>query len=654
MNRTKATQAVIPVEGANDCPGPLSHLLDRARSDPSAPFEPEMLQALLDLQNESPVQFEQLHQSLKRAGCRVTGLDKAMAKIGAEQNTQRPKQADRLIELALAADLFHDPDGVAYADVSIQGHRETWPVHSETFQQWLNRRFYDQYGAVPSTQAKQEVLNLITAKAKFNGPERSVHLRTAGLDGKLYLDLCDEAWQAVEIDRAGWHVIASPPVRFRRTPGMQSLPIPESGGSVEPLRRFLNITRESDFILVVTWLLAALRDRGPYPVLVLSGEQGSAKSTFTAILRSLVDPNVASLRAMPRDDRELFIAARNGHLLAFDNLSTLSTATSDTLCRLANGGSFAVRQLYTDQDEVLFHAARPVVLNSIDDIVTRADLADRSLFIALEAITEAQRRPEQQLWQEFNTIAPVLLGALLDAMSTGLERLPATHLDQLPRMADFALWGKACEAGLWRDGAFVAAYQENRREVIDQVIEGNPVASGIRALMHQHKAWTGTATQLLAALKERVDNPVWGSKNWPKTPQTLSGQLKRSKTFLHKTGIDISFSREGHKRTRTIQITHQVAQGSDGPSASSASKAELYQNKDLHTVSMRTTDGDADDVPDQAFDQSVCEKTIENNKLFDADGADDSSPLTTDLTEKVLSEPMGIDAINRPSVVGRG
>lgn len=561
MNRTKDTLSDVTAEGPNDHPGPLNHLLDRTRSDPSAPFEPEVLQALLDLQNKSPVQFEQLYHSLKGAGCQVTRLDKAMAKVGTEQNNQQPKQADRLIELALAADLFHDPDDVAYADMPVQGHRETWPIHSERFQQWLNRRFYDRYGAVPSAQVKQDALNHLAAKAKFEGPERVVHLRTASYDDKLYLDLCDEAWRAVEIDREGWRVIASPPVRFRRTPGMQSLPIPEPGGSIELLRRFLNITRESDFVLVVAWLLAALRDQGPYPVLVLSGEQGSAKSTFTAILRLLVDPNVASLRAMPRDDRELFIAARNGHLLAFDNLSNLSTATSDTLCRLANGGSFAVRKLFTDQDEVLFHAARPVVLNSIDDIVSRADLADRSLFITLEAITEAQRKSEQELWQEFNTIAPVILGALLDAMSIGLERLPATHLDQLPRMADFALWGKACEAGLWRDGAFVAAYQENRREVIDQVIEGNPVASGIRALMHQHKVWTGTATQLLAALKERVDNPVWGSKNWPKTPQTLSGQLKRSKTFLHKTGIDISFSREGHKRTRTIQITHQVAQG---------------------------------------------------------------------------------------------
>src|SRR5207302_4307460 len=174
-----------------------------------------------------------------------------------------------------------------------------------------------------------------------------------------------------EIGVIGWRVIDNPPVRYRRAAGMQPLPMPVSGGSVETLRSFLNVKTDTDFVLVVAWALSVLRNRGPYPVIVLSGEQGSAKSTFSAILRSLLDPNTAPLRALPREDRDLFIAESNGHLLAFDNVSGLPAWISDTLCRLATGGGFAVRQLYTDQDEVLFDAARPVILNGIEDIVTR-------------------------------------------------------------------------------------------------------------------------------------------------------------------------------------------------------------------------------------------------------------------------------------------
>lgn len=220
------------------------------------------------------------------------------------------------------------------------------------------------------------------------------------------------------------------------------------------MRNFLNLKSDEDFVLVVAWAITVLRDRGPYPALVLSGEQGSAKSTFSAVLRALLDPNTAPLRALPREDRDLFIAASNGHVLAFDNVSGLPAWISDTLCRLATGGGFAVRQLYTDQDEVLFDAARPVILNGIEDIVTRPDLADRALFLTLEAIPEDRRRPDAELWAAFEAERPRILGVLLDAVAEGLRRLPDTRLPKLPRMADFALWASACETALWPTGTF--------------------------------------------------------------------------------------------------------------------------------------------------------------------------------------------------------
>src|SRR5260221_13177262 len=226
-------------------------------------------------------------------------------------------------------------------------------------------------------------------------------------------------WRAVEIDPTGWRVNDIPPVRFRRAAGMQPLPMPVPGGSVETLRSFLNVKSGSHFILVVAWALAVLRNRGPYPVMALSGEHGSAKSTFTAILRAVLDPNTAPLRALPREDRDLFIAASNGHVLAFDNVSGLPAWISDTICRLATGGGFAVRQNYTDQDEVLFNATRPVILNGIEDVVDRPDLADRTVFLTLEPIPEERRRPEAELWAPFETVRPRILGALLDTVVEG-------------------------------------------------------------------------------------------------------------------------------------------------------------------------------------------------------------------------------------------
>src|SRR6516164_6528897 len=387
------------IDATEEFRDPLDGLVERTTIDPGAPFAPDVLERLATLKKDDRGAFESLRAQLKEAGCRVTALDEAIANGG--MGRRDPAQADVLIDLAQSAELFHAADGTGFADLDINGHRETWAIRGKAFRRWLARRFFEATQGAPSSEALQSVLNVIEAKAHFDAPERTVDIRVAGLDSRLYLDLSDETWRAVEIDASGWRVIDDPPVRFRRAAGMKPLPIPVPGGTVETLRSFLNVQNDADFVLVIAWTLAVLRNRGPYPVIVLSGEQGSAKSTFSAILRALLDPNTAPLRALPREDRDLFIAASNGHVLAFDNVSGLPAWISDTLCRLATGGGFAVRQLYSDQDEVLFDAARPVILNGIEEIVNRPDLADRGLFQTLEPIPEERRRPEAELWTAF-------------------------------------------------------------------------------------------------------------------------------------------------------------------------------------------------------------------------------------------------------------
>ena len=235
------------------------------------------------------------------------------------------------------------------------------------------------------------------ARAQFDGPERLVHLRVAEHEGALYLDLADDHWRAVEATPAGWQVISAPPVRFRRSPGLLPLPAPQRSGSILALQSLLNLASYDDFILLVAWLLAALRPMGPYPLLALAGEQGSAKTVTCKLLKALIDPSIAPVRTLPREERELMIAANNTHALAFDNVSGVPAWLSDALCRLASGGSLAVRQLYTDDTEVLFEAARPMLLNGIEDVVGRPDLADRAIVLTLPPISEAQRRPEAEL-----------------------------------------------------------------------------------------------------------------------------------------------------------------------------------------------------------------------------------------------------------------
>ncbi len=463
-----------------------------------------------------------------------------------------------LNDVPLCEELFHTANGLAFADFVTDGHRETWPIRSKRFRTWLRRCYYQATGSAVGAAAIRSMLDLLEAGAQFDAPERAVSMRIAEHEGRIYLDLSDEQWRAIQIAPDGWRVLGCPPVRFRRATGMLPLPVPERGGSIEALRPFLNLPSEHGFVLVVAWLLAAFRPTGPYPLLAISGEQGSAKTIFSKLLRALVDPNAAPVRALPRKERELMIAANNGHLLAFDNLSGLPAWLSDALCRLASGGSFAVRQLYTDDEEVLFKAARPTLLNGIEDVIARSDLADRTIFLTLGPIREEQRRLESELWREFEAARPRILGALLDATAHGLRALSSVRLDRLPRMADFALWATACETALWPAGTFTRAYARNRMTVIQDVVDSDPIADCVRELMSERSFWMGTAADLLHFSVQRRSESSRDDSRWPANPRAFAGHLRRAQTSLRALGIDIIFRREGRAGSRVITISSSL------------------------------------------------------------------------------------------------
>jgi hypothetical protein len=394
---------------------------------------------------------------------------------------------------------------------------------------------------------------------------------------------------------------------------MLPLPAPASGGSLAELRRLINVRDEQDVVLIAAWLLAALRDRGPYPVLALTGEQGSAKSSLAALLRALVDPNTAPLRTLPRDDRDLFIAATNGHVIAIDNVSSLPPWLSDTLCRLSTGGGFATRQLYTDSDEVLLDAMRPIILTGIEDVVTRGDLADRSMPVRLDPIPEERRRSEREIWSEFESSRPRILGMLLDVVAHGMRHLEATRLDRLPRMADFAVWATACEGALWKPGTFLNAYRGNRAEMDETVIEADTVATTVRLMMARRATWTGIAKDLRSTLTE-IAGEAAKAKTWPANPKALSGRLRRAAPNLRRVGISIGF---GQRQARERPITIMADKSRIRPSQSSSSSL------DEEIRDFRDDDRPVDDGA------TVIKNLSKSAASDDSDGSDSSSRLVS-------------------------
>jgi hypothetical protein len=485
------------------------------------------------------------------------------------------KQADKLIDLAKEASLFRTDDGSVWADIDIDGHRETWPVRSSGFKRWLLHQYWREEKSAPGATSVDTATAHLEASAFYDGsPRRAVFLRVADYGGKIYLDLADDGWSVIEIDASGWRVVRDPPARFQRTPAMAPLPMPQRGGTLVLLRKLMHVKDEDDFIVLVAWLLAALRGKHPYPILAIAGPAGAAKSTLLRFARDLVDPNKLEPGALPKETRDLAVGATKRFINGFDNLSGIPAEIADALARLSTGGGFAIRSLYTDDEEKVFSDTRPVMLAGIEDVAGRHDLSERVCHLTQNKIDGATRKFKEDLDADYEQARPLILGRLLDMVAHGLRHLPTTKVDRLPRMADFARWIAACETAEWEAGTFARAYAANRASLVDVSMEADAVATAIVELVEVAGEWSGNAKALLTKLNRIADEATQKQRSWPRSPERMSGRLRRASSLLHERGIEVVPPGKTDK-TRIWSLRRMAPQsGGTGKTAQTAQTAE--------------------------------------------------------------------------------
>ncbi len=556
-------------------------------------------------------------------------------------DAKRQSQATKLVQLAreCGVELFHDAEATAFASVPIEEHQEIWPLRTRGFRQWIARAYYCTYDGAPNAGALGDALSVLEGEARFGSPEHEVFVRVGAVgdagdaDFAIYLDLADPRWRAVRIDATGWAIVDHPPVRFRRPRGMQPLPDPKQGGTIDELRNFVNVEAEGDLALIVSWLVVAYWPLGPYPILALHGEQGSAKSTLARLLRSLIDPNAAPLRSSPREVRDLMIAAQNGWTIVFDNLSRIPAWVSDALCRMSTGGGFSTRELYSDADEVILEATRPVMFTGITELGEREDLLDRMIQVVLPTIPEQCRMTERDLWAGFERKRPQLLGAMLDAVSASVRNVSAVRLEVLPRMADFAVRAVAAETAMpWPAGTFLRAYADVRSASHELAIEASSVAQTLLPWMQDRTEWSGTSTELLADLEAHVDEKVTRRQDWPKRPRDLSAALRRLAPTLRELGLEVEFARSGRTRSIDIRKCGQPSVISDSSVTTSPEVAENAGGGDAEV-----TLGDAGLAASRsAASPGSCPLATKKLGGDAGDAGDaDKRPLSTDAGEEV-------------------
>ncbi len=471
---------------------------------------------------------------------------------------RRKRQRDDVIGAVLnteGVELWRDAGGATYATVPVNGHTENWSLRSHGLERWLSGLYYRKTGVALPSQALEDIRRTLDIKAYEDGIQYDPFVRVGESNGRIYLDLCDEAWRAVEITAKGWRIVDRPAVKFLRSASARPLPEPEAGDVIERLRGFVNVSNDDEFRLIVSWLVAALRPGRPFPILIVNGVQGAGKSVLSRLLRSLIDPDVAMIYAAPRDERDLVLAASNTWVQGLDNLSSVNGFLPDALCRLASGSGFRTRALHTNRDEAVFSVQRPILINGIPTLTEQADVGRRAVVINLETIPPESRLAEGDFWLEFECVRGRILGSLLEGVSRAISAIDSVQVERSGSMADFEKWSMAAAPAFgWTGAEFQSAYRKNQTIVVNDTFEADAVAVAIRDLIVSKYAdvgWEGSPAALQAELDTTTPERIRNSRSWPKTPAQLGNRIKRAQPLLEHKGFTID---RRHSGTRTIVI----------------------------------------------------------------------------------------------------
>ena len=483
-------------------------------------------------------------------------------------------QVDAIIQVAKenCQEIFNDEYRVAHAAVTINEHLEILPIAGTRFKHWLRKIIKQEYHvAVRDTLLDEVAFNLIS-DAAFDGQTRNLSLRFAsapddnlGLKLRWYYDLTNDEYEFIEITPDSWKVKRNE-ILFRRIEHQQPQDYPNNSGDYPPdiFDRFMKLlnVEQSKRLILKCYIISLFIPGLPKAILMIHGEQGSAKSMLQELIKMLVDPDILKTLSFPKDTAELVQQLSHNALVYYDNLSKIPVWISDLLCRATTGSGFSKRRVYTADDDVVYALMRNIGFNGINLAASKPDLLDRGLILQTEMIPKGDRKRMRKIWNEFNTLKPQLLAYILDTLVKVLawkrENPSVELLKELPRMADWAEWCEVISRCMGEeDNAFINAYTQNIELQTEEIIAGSDLASVIVA---HTEDFDGTSTELLAKLNLYADSNGVDRNNryWPKTASSLSYHLHLLQRTLRDVGIEVGEYRDTSTKNSTRKITIRI------------------------------------------------------------------------------------------------
>lgn len=455
--------------------------------------------------------------------------------LGSGSKNEDQSTASIAVELASeGCELFHDSRGRAFISIRItHAGIANLRLDSEEANNFIRRKYYNQFKKPLHSAPLTQAIDTLKAQAFYEGNRHHVAVRMGRHGDEIYVDLGREDHLLIRITPSGWNTTFDAPIKFWRPAGFGELPVPTRGGDLNGISELLQLSAQN-WLLVLSFILSALRPGGPFFCLLVDGEQGSGKSILCTIIKRIIDPAVVERLPLPNSDEQLFIQANGNHLLVFDNVSGIRSEVSDALCRLSTGGGIAKRKLYTDDDIHLLHLCCAFVINGIGEYANRPDLIERAILVSLPSMAEGSRRTERMILNEVSSLLSGWLGKLYDVIATALANEGTVEDPKNIRMADAAAWLKAAEPATGVvEGSLIAAIEQSQfNSVVDRILENTLVVT-LEAVI-ANGAFSGRVSDLFERLKDINERP---DRTFPRTPAHLSNQLQRLRPAMAKVGI---------------------------------------------------------------------------------------------------------------------
>ncbi|WP_214888658.1 hypothetical protein [Carnobacterium sp. ISL-102] len=507
-----------------------------------------MQKGVIEIENEEMVSL------LKKVDTEIESIKEV---TGSEDSGGRVAKAKKAKMLALnnIKAFYYTSENLAYVKIDLGKYSEIVRTDSKTFKHWLIYLFERTENTVLSDGDIKTAISSIDSVAFFRGFRVDIYLRIAEKDNSIYIDLCNEKRQTLEINADGFKILDESPVLFRRMDDMDEIPIPilENTNDYMKLGNYLNFDKMEDFNMTVAFLLASFRPSMPKPLINFTGEAGTGKSMNTRLIRKFIDPaKQKDLLKKEINMNEIPLAATSQYLMAFDNLSGISKEGSDLLCIVSTGGVMTTRRLYTNSDEIIVDLKKVVILNGIDEISKRQDLVSRTIFIETPRLKSEEKKTEYEIWSAFKKDYPYILGSLVNAVSTGL-RNKGKDTSSYSRMIDFGRFiAESSEALNWEDDYWQTIYSDNQVAGVEQSINSDPFALAVVEMMEQLAtdkltSWRGTSSELLKKLADNLpsEDTIY-NRAWPKYNQ-VKGRLRRIAPLMATKGIEWSEARSNGK-----------------------------------------------------------------------------------------------------------